>query len=158
MLSNATKINMRREKEEKRTFDFIILRGAKKMGGRESGCSAQFSSMLMIRVNCFSCRNRIAASECGLDTAAVCTGAMRIELSDGIFAEAHGRSVGRRRTLPQRSRLFGETQRQPLDGQNSCHVLRQHVAHRWQIDHLLQRGKKKMSFFFFFSQCRRLVG
>lgn len=106
----------------------------------------------MIRMNCCSCRNRIAASECGLDPAAVCTGAMRIELSDGISAEAHGRSVGRRRALSQRSRLFGETQRQPLDGQNPCHVLRQHVAHRWQIDHLFQRGKKKKSSLFLFAK------
>ena len=42
-----------------------------------------------------------------------------------------------------------EAKRHPLDGENPCHVLRQHVPHRWQIDHLFQRGNN--GFFFFFA-------
>ena len=96
------------------------------------------------------------AAECGLDAAAVCASAMRIEPSDCISAQAHGRGVGRRRTFSQWSKLLVEAKRHPLDGENPCHVLRQHVPHRWQIDHLFQRGNN--GFFFFFSPTGPLKG
>jgi len=47
----------------------------------------------------FSLKRNRDAAECGLDSAAVGTRSMRIELFDGRPAQEHGRSVGRHRTL-----------------------------------------------------------
>ena len=55
------------------------------------------------------------------------------------FASRLG-SVGCYWTPSERSQLFRQTEREPLDHQIARHFLREHVANRWQTHHLLESG------------------